>query len=142
MPEKLMVEMTKSRRGLHARRCIVVVFEDGSARTIWKPEERDEKAKTYSIGVAGWVSLPRRYEAAVHICLVRGPHGRVKGRLVVYDNRGRPVLEAVLRRRKLRRSRGDPSYSRYLEAALKLVGLDRHVRRINMGTGERWAGTR
>ena len=142
MPEKLLVEMTKSKSGLHAKRCIAVVFTGGSAKTVWKPEKTDDSVKTYKVGVAGWVSLRERYDAVVHICLVRGPCGRIRGRLVVYDSMGRPVLEAVLRRRKLRRSRGNPAYSKYIEEAIKIVGLDKHVRKINMGTGEVWAGTR
>ena len=130
----LPVEMTRSRSGGHARRCVVVVLERGSARIIGRPEMPGASG-TYSRGTAGLVRVPEAAEAAVHACLVLNTRGHVKGVLTVYDPRRGPVLRAVLRRRKVRRSWGDRAYGWALEAALKALGLDRHVRRINLETG-------
>ena len=136
MALRLPVEKSKSRTGKHAaRRLVVVVGKDGSTRIIQKPERPDRSVSTYSIGEAGWVDL-KADGYAVLFRLVRGPSGRISGEVSVYSPGGEPLLEMVLRRRKLRRRRGRRDLGWVVEAAMRAIGLDSHVRRINLGTGE------
>jgi len=128
------LEASKSRSGLHAARMIALLVSRDEARII---DTRVGGGKpTYSRGWAGTVEVdvpPGHY--LVHGRLVLTPGGRVKGRFWVYDWEGRLVLEAVLRRRKVRRVRGDPSLSWVVEKAVEKLGLARYVRRYNWSTG-------
>jgi len=133
---RLLFENTRSRSGLHAARRIAVRVSSGGVEVVDPPVAGGRG--TYASGRAGWadVSLaPGEY--LVYLALVRDPRGRVSGRITVYDHQGVPVLEAVLRRRKVRRSRGDPGLSWVVEAALNSIGLSRYVRRYNWRTGSR-----
>ena len=132
---RLPVEMTKSRTGRHAaRKIVVIVPPEGKARIISKPDIRDRGVATYARGWAGWANVEGG-SYTVLFRLVRGPSGRVSGEVTVYGPQGDPLLEMVLRRRKLRRRRGRRDLGWVIEEALKAIGLDSHVRRINLRTG-------
>ena len=128
------VEATKSRTGIHAERRLVLVFKpNGVVQRIMTGTERDKG--TYSKGSA-WkveVSLDPG-DVAVYVRLVRGPRGVVTGWFEVYNSQGEQVFRAVLRRRKVRASRGDPSYAGYVEKTLEVLGMDDYVRRVNWST--------
>lgn len=133
---RLPVELTRSRSGRHAARQIVVVVEGrGRSRVLGRPETLDRGASTYARGQAGYVTVEPVEGYVVHFRLVRGPGGRVSGEIRVYSPDGRELLSMVLRRRKLRRRCGDPGLAWVVEEALRAIGLDSHVRRINVRTG-------
>ncbi|MEB3846742.1 MAG: hypothetical protein GSR74_02050 [Desulfurococcales archaeon] len=131
---ELPVEATKSITGLHASRSLVIILNDNQYSIIEKPSKTGPG--TYKRGVAGTtsVTLPPG-SLAVHVNVVLNPRGHVKGRFRVYSYDGRLLLEAVMRRRKIRRVRGDASYAWAVERAVQVLGLERHVRRYNWGTG-------
>ncbi|MCE4628108.1 MAG: hypothetical protein F7C34_03045 [Desulfurococcales archaeon] len=137
MPEvRLPVELTRSRTGRHAARQIVVIVEGrGRSRVLGRPETLDRGVATYTRGQAGYVLLKGFEGYAVHFRLVRGPGGRISGEIRVYSPDGREFLSMVLRRRKLRRRCGDPGLAWVVEEALRAIGLDSHVRRMNVETG-------
>jgi len=132
---KLLVEATKSRTNLHAARKLAIVFlPSGNYEVYEKPEIKGKG--TYARGVAGYVSLnPPKGSLISHVNLVLNPRRRVSGRIRVYSSEGLLVLEAVLRKRKVRRVRGDPSYRWVIERTLRILGLESHVRRYNWRTG-------
>ena len=131
---KLFVEATKSRTGLHAARSVVVIVGRGEARIIDKPTARSRG--TYSRGLAGEVDVEANPgDHVVWVWLARNPRGRVTGRVRVYSWKGDLLLEAVIRKRKVRRSRGDPSLGWVVETALSALGLSSYIRRYNWATG-------
>jgi len=128
------LEASKSRSGLHATRMVAVVVGRESVRVL---EERvSGERPTYSRGWAGTleVEVPEGYYL-VHARLTLTPQGRVKGRFWVYDDKGNLVLEAVLRKRKVRRVRGDPELGWTVEKAVEKLGLSKYVRGFNWSTG-------
>lgn len=131
------IEASKSRTGLHAERRLLLVFRrDGSVERILTGSSRAKG--TYSKGAAWDASVDLEPgDVAVYVRLVRGPRGRVKGFMEVYDSDGNMTFRAVLRRRKARASTGDPSYASYVERAIEMLGLGDFVRRYNWSTGSR-----
>jgi len=131
---ELPVERTVSRSGLHAATALVVIVRGGGGyEVITRPHKAGDRG-TYARGYAGKVTVSLGPgDFAVHVRLVKTPSGRILGSFTVYNHEGREVLRAVYRRLKIRRSRGDPSYSWVVEEAVKRLGLDRYVRRYNWG---------
>ncbi|MCE4624449.1 MAG: hypothetical protein F7C35_01105 [Desulfurococcales archaeon] len=134
---RIPVEFSKSRSGKHASRKIAVaILEDGRGLILSKPvEEGDQSIKVYARGYAGFAATPPNTKYIVWFDLVRNLRGHIKGRVVVYNAKGEPLLELVLRRRKLRRVRGDPGLAPIVEKALKTIKLYDYIRRINLNTG-------
>ncbi len=132
---ELLVEATKSKTGLHAARSIIIIIShDKKIKIIDRPESPAKG--TYSRGTAGLTSINLEPgEVAVYARLILNPEGHVSGRFIVYSHENKPILEARLRKRKVRRISGDPSYSWAIELALKKLHLDKHVRRFNWDTG-------
>jgi len=132
---ELEFEATRSRSGLHAARRLAVVVGRGGVRVV---EDGPMPGRgRYVVGRASrGVVEAAGDEVIVYFDLRRGPRGQVKGRITVYSPSGAPLLEAVLRRRKVRRSRGNPRYAWAVEAAASVVGLSGYIRRYNWGTGE------
>jgi len=132
----LKVERTSSRTGKHLARSVVVVVGSGGRVKRVISEPTSPSRGTYSRGSSGTAVVELEPgDLAVWVRLVRNLRGIVSGRMVVYDSSGSPLLEAVYRKLKVRRSRGDPSYSWVVEAAVKALKLDRYVRGYNWGTG-------
>ena len=133
---ELPVEATKSASGLHAARSLIVIISrDGQARIIDKPDSSSKG--TYKRGNAGTAKIRLKSdELAVHVKLILNPRGHVRGRVTVYSPSGEPLLTAVVRRRKIRRVSGDSSYAWAVENALKIIKLDKFIRRLNWRTGE------
>lgn len=129
---ELPVELTKSRRGLHVKRTVVVVISRQNQRVIAEPQ-RPGKG-TYSRGKAGYVEVKLSHgEYAVVASLIMGPRKRVKGSFTVYDESGAERLRVKYERFKLRLSRGSPELSWVVDAAVGALGLDKFVRRRNYG---------
>ena len=133
---ELSVEATKSLSGKHAARKIIILYKsDGSKLLIDKPTNQGERG-TYKRGIAGKVEvIPDDIEYVVEAYLVLNPQGRLKGWFNVYDKNGRSLLYAILRKRKIRRSRGDKSLFWLVEDAVRLLGLENYIRRYNPNTG-------
>ncbi|AEM39388.1 hypothetical protein Pyrfu_1531 [Pyrolobus fumarii 1A] len=128
---ELVVEKSKSRRGLHAIvRKVFVVSRNGNVVEVTGPRVGAAE-KTYSRGEAYLVKVqPGKDDVVVYVVLVKGLRGRVKGYFEVYDSTGRLVYRAVYRKLKLRYSKGDPNYA----WAVKLVveKLDIPVKKYNL----------
>ncbi len=128
---ELVVEKSKSRRGIHAIvRKVFLVSRDGRVVEVTGPRVGPAE-RTYSRGEAYRVKVkPGKDELVVYVVLVRGLRGRVKGYFEVYDESGRLLYRAVYRKLKVRYSKGDPSYS----WAVKLVAekLRIPVKRFNL----------
>ncbi|GAB6147763.1 hypothetical protein JCM10135_03040 [Stetteria hydrogenophila] len=133
---EVVVEATRSRRGRHVARAVALVVGPAGARPV-RPGAGSRRVRgTYSRGAAYAVEVSLNPgEALVLARLVRGPGGRVKGEFLVYNHEGRLVLEAVYRRLKVRRRRGDPGYAWAVEEAVKALGIERYVKRFNWSTG-------
>jgi hypothetical protein len=133
---ELPIERSVSRTGRHAaRRVAVIIRSNGAIEVVGEPSRRGSGC-TYSKGVCGVAEVRLDPgDVAVEVRLVRSHSGRVSGEFVVYDHTGSPVLVAVYRRLKVRRSRGDPSYAWAVEAAVKALKMERYVRRFNWRTG-------
>ena len=133
---EVVVEATRSRRGGHIARAVAVVVGPKGTRLV-RPGEGSRRVRgTYSRGSAYAVRVELEPgEALVVARLVRGSRGRVKGEFLVYNHEGRLVLEAVYRKLKVRRRRGDPGYAWAVEEAVKALGLERYVKRFNWATG-------
>ncbi len=130
---EFLVEASKSRKGLHAARRLVIVYSAGEGRKIITTGGRRAKP-TYSRGHAFMAPVEARPgDVVVYASLVRGPRDRVKGFLEVYKD-GSMVFRAVLKRKKVRASKGDSLYAVYVERALEDLGLKDYVRRVNWGT--------
>ena len=139
MPVELYVEDSRSRSGLHrARMLAFIVSREGSVTPVHKhPRARLESKSrglysrgsrlVYKVGLSS-------SEVAVQVGLVRNQRGHVKGYISVINSRGE-VYRVVLRRLKARMSSGDPSYSWAVEAVMRHLGLDRVLRRVNLGGG-------
>ena len=130
---RLLFESTKSRSGLHAARRLAVRVSGGRVEVV-DPAPRGARG-TYSRGRAGYATVDPGGGYLVYVELVRDPRGRVRGRFTVYDSQGEERLVAVLRKRKIRRSRGDPSLAWVVEAAVAALGLSGYVKRFNWSTG-------
>ena len=109
---ELVVEKSKSRRGIHAIvRKVFIVSRDGRVVEVTGPRVGPAE-KTYSRGEAYRVRVkPGKDELVVYVVLVRGLRGRVKGYFEVYDGEGRLLYRAVYRKLKVRYSKGDPEYA-------------------------------
>ena len=130
----LLIESTRSRRGKHLARSVAVILKSDGRLVTVKPQERSRG--TYSKGEAAYAQIDlEKGDVVVWIKLVRNFMGRVKGVIVVYDDKGREVLRLVYKRFKIRRSRGDPSYWVYVERVLKALKLYDRVRKVNLNTG-------
>ena len=132
---KLFIEATKSRRGRHVSRALAVhVKSNGEMKLVQDIEE--ESKGTYSKGKAGYAYIDlKEGELVVWMKFIRNFMNRVKGEIAVYDHKGEEVLRLVYRKLKIRRSRGDPKYWNIVENVLKMLGLERRIRRINLNTG-------
>jgi len=126
----LPVERTVSRRGGHAATGLVIVIRrNGEVETLTSPQ-RAGGARTYTRGYSGVVDLDlSRGDVAVHVWLVKNPRGHVRGVIRVINDEGVEVLRAVYRRLKVRFSRGDPSYSWAVEEAMRILRLEKYVRK-------------
>ncbi len=132
---KLFIEATKSRRGRHISRALAVhVRNNGEMKLV---QNIDEEGKgTYSKGKAGYTYIDlKEGEFVVWMKFIRNFMNRVKGEIVVYNHKGEEVLKLVYRKLKIRRSKGDPKYWSIVENVLKMLGLDKRIRRINLNTG-------
>ncbi len=136
---EVVVETTRSRRGGRHISVARAVIVGGAAPRVLGPGDASRPMRgTYSRGAAGLVSVDLSPgELLVHVTLRRGPSGRVTGEAVVYEHDGRQVLRAVIRKLKVRRSSGDPSYGWAVEEALKALGIDRYIKKYNWSTGAR-----
>lgn len=133
---EVIVEATRSRRGGHLARSAAVIVGPGGVRLVKPGSEARRVRGTYSKGSAYSVKVDLDPgEVLVHARLVRDPRGVVRGVFTVYNHEGRVVLEAVYRRLKIRRRRGDPGYAWAVEEAVKALGLERYVKRFNWSTG-------
>jgi hypothetical protein len=128
---ELVVERSKSRRGIHAIvRKVFLVSRDGRVVEVTGPRVGPAE-KTYSRGEAYRVRVkPREDELVVYVVLVRGLRGRVKGYFEVYDRSGRMVYRAVYRKLKVRYSKGDPNYAWAVERVVEKLGIP--VKRFNL----------
>ncbi len=129
------VEASKSRTGHHAERRLVLVFRGKSGIEAVASGDPGG-SKTYSRGRSWTASIELGVgDVVVYVRLNRRGKAFITGWFEVYDHNGRMVFKAVLRRRKVRASMGDPSYARYVEDAIEYLGLGRYVRRYNWATG-------
>ncbi len=128
---ELVVERSKSRRGIHAIvRKVFIVDEKGNVREVTGPRVGPAE-KTYSRGEAYRVRVnPSRGELVVYAVLVRGLRGRVKGYFEVYSPEGRLLYRAVYRKLKVRYSKGDPSYAWAVKLVVEKLGIP--VKRFNL----------
>ncbi len=128
---ELVVERSKSRRGLHAIvKKVFLVSRDGSVVEVTGPRV-GEAPRTYSRGEAYRVRVkPREDQLVVYVVLVRGLRGRVKGYFEVYDRDGRLLYRAVYRRLKVRYSKGDPEYAWAVKLVAEKLGIP--VKRYNL----------
>ena len=128
---ELVVEKSKSRRGIHAIiRKVFVVDRRGSVREVTGPRVGPAE-KTYSRGEAYRVRVSAGPdELIVYVVLVRGLRGRVKGYFEVYSPDGRLLYRAVYRKLKVRYSKGDPEYSWAVKLVAEKLGIP--VKRFNL----------
>ncbi len=140
---KLKVEASKSLTGKHAYRSVVLVYTDKSSPVVVSDPNRGEQApRVYRRGSASWVTIRDLLEGLdgekvwiVRVGLARNPQLRIKGVVEVYDSQGNLLLRATVRKRKVRRSCGDPGLKWLVEDALSRLGLSGYIRKINFGTG-------
>ncbi|MEB3779472.1 MAG: hypothetical protein GSR85_04495 [Desulfurococcales archaeon] len=135
---ELIVEASKSRSGLHAERKLALIVDAGGR--VRRVDERvgAPSDRVYSRGYSRRIKVELKPgEFGVQVRLVKNSRGHVKGAITVYSHKGDIILEAVMRRRKIRLSRGDPSYSWIVERVIEYLGLGDFIRRYNWGTGVR-----
>lgn len=130
MEVRLVVEASKSRSGLHAERKLAFIVRGGELVEV----RGGEPVKpVYSRGEARVARVNLRPgELAVQVRLVRNPRGRVKGYIAVFDYRGVEVYRVVVRKRKVRPSRGDTQYHWVVERVVEKLGLSRYLRKYKL----------
>jgi hypothetical protein len=85
---------------------------------------------TYSRGEAWLYNVNLKPgELAVQVRLVRGLRGRVRGYIAVYDSSGVEVYRVVIRKLKIRPSRGDIGYHWVVERVVEKLGLHKYLKR-------------
>ncbi len=133
------VEASKSRSGLHAERKLAfIVDKHGKIKRLDERLPGQATGKVYRQGYSRKIKValePGYY--GIQIRLVKNSRGHVKGSIIVYDHNGKELLTAVLRRRKVRLSRGNPEYSWIVERIIEHLGLEGFIRRYNWNTGAR-----
>lgn len=125
---RLTIEASKSRSGLHVERKLAFVARGGAELEEVKGEGVKVKP-VYSRGDARSIEVnlsPGDY--AVHVRLVRGLRGRVKGHIAVLDSSGNVVYKGVLRKRKFRPSAGDKKYHFIAEKVIEALKLHKYLR--------------
>jgi len=127
---RLVVEASKSRSGLHAERKLAFVVRGGELVEV----KGGEPVKpVYSRGEARVARVNLRPgELAVQVRLVRNPRGRVRGYIAVFDHGGVEVYRVVVRKRKVRPSRGDTQYHWVIERVVEKLGLSRYLRKYKL----------
>ncbi|MEM0497264.1 MAG: hypothetical protein QXR22_03595 [Acidilobaceae archaeon] len=132
MPIKLVIEASKSRSGLHAERKIAFIV--GEKGEIVEARGSGEPVKpVYSIGEAKMITVnitPK--QLAVQVRLVKGLRDRVKGYIAIYDYMGREVYRVVIRKRKLKPSRGDRRYHKIIESIVEKITLAKYLRKYKI----------
>ena len=120
----LYIEKSRSRRGLHMKRRIALIYD--TKRDDIKEAEgvRRSIKPTYIIGEAYEVRAkidPELY--AVQIDLVMNPRKKVKGYIYLYNYRGDLLIKAKYSKLKLRLSAGDPKYGSVLEKIVNYLKI-------------------
>lgn len=127
---KLVVEASKSRSGVHVERKLAFIvrggelFEVGGVGEPVKPVYCRGEARLYRVRL-------NPGELAVQVRFVRGLRGRVKGFISVFDSSGE-VYRVVVRRRKVRVSRGDRGFHWVVERVIERLGLQRYLRKYRV----------
>ena len=123
------VERSKSRTGKHKHVRLAFIM-DHNAKVVERIEPREDSSeKLYKVGTAEIREV--KYspsQVLVILDLTVNSRGKVEGYAEVYD-RGEPVYRAVYRKLKLRGSKGDPTYSIFVENLFKHLKLK--VKRVN-----------
>ena len=124
------VERSKSRTGKHkyARLAFIMDHNARVVKTI-EPVQDTAQEKVYKEGIAEIKEV--KYappQVLVILDLTVNNKGKVEGYAEVYDM-GEMVYRAVYRKLKLRGSKGDPSYSVFVENLFKHLKLK--VKRVN-----------
>jgi len=128
---KLVVEASRSRSGVHVERKLAFIVSRGElievrgGGELVKPTYSRGEARLYKVNL-------NPGELAVQIRFVRGLKGRVRGYMVVYDSRGVEVYRVVVRKRKIRPSRGDRSYHWVVERVVERLGLNKYLRKYKL----------
>ena len=132
MEVKLVVEASRSRRGLHVERRLAFIVSRGELIEVRgggepvKPTYSRGEARLYRVNL-------KPGELAVQVRLVRGLKGRVKGYIAVYDSSGAEVYRAVVRKLKVRPSRGDRGYHWVVERVVEKLGLAKYLKKYKLG---------
>ncbi|BEP17591.1 hypothetical protein PYJP_09430 [Pyrofollis japonicus] len=125
------IEKSKSRRGKHAVRDIVLlVSAEGDVKEA-RPRIAHPVKPVYSKGEAYrvYLDVPEGwYMVQVH--LVRNLRGHVKGYIEVYSPAGELLLRANYEKLKLRYSKGNPQYSWIIQRVADYLKLP--VKNINL----------
>lgn len=129
---ELIVESSKSRSGLHAERKIALIYSGGR---LYEPSGATRPVKPrYARGSASAISVSLRPgEYAVQLRLVRGPRGKVKGYIKIIDSSGKEAYVAVIRKRKMRPSKGDVALHHVAELVVERVTLSKYLRKYKLG---------
>ncbi len=124
------VERSKSRSGKHRHaRLAFIMDHNAKVVKVIEPTRENTQEKVYKEGLAEVKEV--RYtpsQVLVILDLTANAKGKVEGFAEVYD-RGEMVYRAVYRKLKLRGSKGDPSYSIFVENLFKHLKLK--VKRVN-----------
>jgi len=124
-------EQSKSRKGIHMKRCIALVFDSNGNMLKPRVRLRETVKPTYSKGHAYLLHVEVPDNAyAVQACFTRNWRGMVKGFIEVYDSSGALLFRAVYRKLKLRYSKGDPAYAWLARLAASVLKLP--VKRENL----------
>ncbi len=132
MEVKLLVEASKSRSGIHVERKLAFIVRGGELIELrgggepFKPTYSRGEARLYRVNL-------KPGELAVQVRLVRGLKGRVTGYIAVYDSSGVEVYRAVVRKLKVRPSRGDRGYHWVVERVVEKLSLSRYLKKYKLG---------
>lgn len=129
---KLVVESSRSRSGVHVERKYAFIVRGNEVIEV---RGGTPVKPVYSRGEARVVEVNLKPgEFAVQVRLVRGLKGRVKGYMAVYDGSGVEVYRVVVRKLKIRPSKGDRRYHWVVERVVERMGLNKYLRRYKLTT--------
>jgi len=125
---KLVIEASRSQSGVHVERKLAFIVSGGGLIEVRGGGEPIKT--TYSRGEAWLYNVNLKPgELAVQVRLVRGLRGRVRGYIAVYDSSGVEVYRVVIRKLKIRPSRGDRGYHWVVERVVEKLGLHKYLKR-------------
>ncbi len=128
---RAVLERSRSRTGRHQELKAAFIVGGGAVKPVkLDPLRAVRIGTTYSRGEAFEMNVDLgKNDFLALVRLNRNSAGRLSGVIVLYDSSGREVLRAVIRKRKIRHSRGDPSLGILVHEIVRTMGLESIITR-------------